>query len=165
MNKKYLLLQLAVNLTFALNVFFSQSFIGLGLLFTLFIVGICILLNLIYMAVNDTSIKSPSDFSFEEIPATTVTVICHEIHRVLIINIDIINKLLACVDPAQTVLFLLILHFIVLVQIIWLDVSLSAVGWTIYGLSQLAPRFYGKIEPKLRKFTARVPIFNKLMEK
>lgn len=78
MKKKDLLLSLTVNLTFALNVFFSQSFLGLGLLFTLFIVGVGMLLNLIYMAVNDSSVKNPSsDASFEEVSTTTVTSICH----------------------------------------------------------------------------------------
>ncbi len=78
MKKKDLLLSLSVNLTFALNVFFSQSFLALGLLFTLFIVGVGMFLNLIYMAVNDSTVKNPSsDTSFEEVSTTAVTSICH----------------------------------------------------------------------------------------
>ncbi len=135
MKKKDLLIALSINLTFALNVFFSQSFLGLGLLFTLFIVGIGMLLNLIYMAVNDTSIKAATDTSYEEVSVSTVTTICHEVHRVLITNLDSFNRLISCVDPAQTLTFLVLLHAIVLVQILWFDVSHSAVGWTVYGLS------------------------------
>ena len=135
MKKKDLLLSLAVNLTFALNVFFSQSFFGLGLLFTLFIVGIGMLLNLIYVAVNDTSLKTVSEISHEEVSTTTVTTICHEVHRVLITNLDSFNKLISCVDPVQTVTFLAFLHVIFIVQIMWFDVSLSAISWTGYILS------------------------------
>ena len=77
MKKKDLLLSLSINLSFALNVFFSQSFIGLGLLFTLFIVGLGMLLNLIYMAVNDSSLKNPSTNTLhEEVSTITVTNIC-----------------------------------------------------------------------------------------
>lgn len=165
MKKKDLLLSLSVNLTFALNVFFSQSFIGLGLLFTLFIVGIGMLLNLIYMAVNDTSIKTASETNHEEVTTATVTTICHEVHRVLITYLDNFNRLISCVDPVQTVTFLVILHTIVLVQIVLFDLSLSAVSWSVYILIQLSPRLYPKLEPTMKKFTARLPLFKNLLEK
>ena len=124
------------------------------------------LLNLIYIAVNDSSLKNSStDTLDEEVSTFTVTSICYQVHRVLIQKLDFFNRMISCVDPAQTLTFLVLLHVVVIVQIMWLDVSLSLVVWTVYALNQIAPLVYPKIEQRVKAVTTRLPLFKNLIEK
>ena len=132
--KKDLLVQITVNMTFGLSVLFGQSLFGLIFLFTIFLVAGGILLHLIYVAVNDSQQKQqneqPSTY-FEQVSVGTIANVYKELFRIYVTQQDQFLELLACVDPAKSLLFFIIVHILVLW--VWLtDVAIISVVWAIY---------------------------------
>lgn len=69
--------------------------------------------------------------NFEEVSTSVVMNGCHDIYTAMITALDNFNKLISCVDPAKTLIFLVAAHLILL-QILLTNSSLSTIVWTIY---------------------------------